>query len=190
MFSRLIALVQRFTGVSGSRGIDRHYAVNGQPTGYGYVFFIFDTMRMSGYYGREAFIEIEKVIRSSRGICDFHDGDVPESAIRQMVRQGDFVGTASGVPAQLKDYRTFGGYLIGMWSNDSANLKAVHLTLCGSNISGYMGYVTLGERVTSHAFVEFSGHLGLVQNLTTRNGLLDGGEDLYSVVKSHYKPRD
>ena len=71
--------------------------------------FVFDYSQMDSSYGKQAFDAIYSVLRNSKGMCAFHDGDLrsPET-VRELAKQARIVKPSHpNSPRHLAGYQGF-----------------------------------------------------------------------------------
>ncbi|MCB2099902.1 MAG: hypothetical protein KDE22_03465 [Rhodobacterales bacterium] len=109
-------------------------------------FLVFDYGAMGLSYGREAFLAIQAALRSSAGVCAFHDGDIHDTGIiRSLLAHAAAVvpATPDGPLARAASEIAFGPYFIGMWTDRPANFRLLHDRLAAAGTVGYLGLLTL-----------------------------------------------
>ena len=139
-------------------------------------FFVFDYNAMDGLYGKQAFTAIYVALRSSSGVCVFHDGDIFNcETVRDTARQANLV-TASSPKSPLADLGgpfEFGAYFAVMWTDTHFNFKRIHESLVSASLLGYLGYVTLHGRQSPEDFIQLAFHqLHLPQAIIVKDGVV------------------
>jgi hypothetical protein len=136
--------------------------------------FVFDYSQMDSSYGKQAFDAIYSVLRNSKGMCAFHDGDLrsPET-VRELAKQARIV-KPSHPNSPLHNLETpyaFGAYVIPMWSNVAANLGTLHQALAERHLAGYQGFMVFPGKDQPQEFIYFAfSQLHLPQAIVLQDG--------------------
>ncbi len=156
----------------------------------GYIgFFVFDYSAMDACYGEQAFDAIYSGLRSSSGVCVFHDGDVFNCEnVRTLAQQANVIrpSTPESPLAKLSGPFDFGAYFAAMWTNTNANFKKAHDALISSSVPGYFGFMTLPPGLCDlQEFLSLMQQLALPPGVILKDGSVVGGENRYRIGLDH-----
>lgn len=109
-------------------------------------FFVFDVRKMDVRHDAQAFSAIYDGLRSSSGVCAFHDGTIFScETIREIAKRATLVEPSSprSPLADLEGAFDFDAYLAAMWTDTYRNFGVLHDALVAAwDLRGYLGYMT------------------------------------------------